>query len=99
MMGLIAGIVIILGFAVLIVAVVLLRSFTRRQDTGPVADETRLVQDMYRTLDRLEKRVDVLETLLADQSPHFTSDWAHDGEPQQFHGTHSRRSGENNDPH
>lgn len=68
MMGLIAGIIIILGFAVLIVAIVLLRSFTKRQDNGPVADETRLVQDMYRTLDRLEKRVDVLETLLADQS-------------------------------
>lgn len=66
MMGIIAALVMALGFAVLAVAVVLLRALLRRQDNSPAADEARMVQDMYRMLGRLEKRVDVLETLLAD---------------------------------
>lgn len=65
MMTLIAVILTGLGLLVLAVTVLLIRVLTRRQEASPVTDEARLVQDMYRTLGRLENRVDVLETLLA----------------------------------
>jgi len=39
--------------------------FSRRQREES-ADETRMVQEMYQTLSRLEERVEVLETLLLD---------------------------------
>lgn len=67
MMTLIAVILTGLGLLVLAVAILLVRALTRRQEASPVTDEARLVQDMYRTLGRLESRVDVLETLLADR--------------------------------
>lgn len=40
------------------------------KDPSPVtdSDESRMIQQLYKTLDRLEKRVEVLETLLADHS-------------------------------
>ena len=66
MMGLIAVIMTGLGLLVLALAFLLVRALTRRQEESPMADETRMVQEMYRTLERLENRVDVLETLLAD---------------------------------
>jgi hypothetical protein len=36
----------------------------RKQDGNPQEDETRTVQDMYRTLNALEERVGALETIL-----------------------------------
>ena len=67
MMGIIAVVLALIGIIVLAVVLVLVRLLTRRQDSAPMADETLLVQELYRSLDRLEKRVDVLETLLADK--------------------------------
>lgn len=66
MMGVFVGILTIIGVIVLAVVLVLVRLLTRKQDSEPSRDEAMMVQDMFRTLDRLEKRVDVLETLLAD---------------------------------
>lgn len=68
MMAFIAVIMTGLGLLVLAVTFVLVRALTRRQENSPVTDEARMVQDMYRTLGRLENRVEVLETLLADHS-------------------------------
>ena len=69
MMTLIADIMTGLGLLVLAVAILLVRALTRRQECSPVTDEARMVQDMYRTLGRLENRVEVLETLLAEHGP------------------------------
>ena len=69
MMTLIAVIMTGLGLLVLAVAIRLVRALTRRQECSPVTDEARMVQDMYRTLGRLENRVEVLETLLAEHGP------------------------------
>lgn len=67
MMTLIAVILTGLGLLVLAITILLVRALTRRQEASPITDEARLVQDMYRTLGRLENRVEVLETLLADR--------------------------------
>lgn len=69
MMGAIVIVLAIIGIIVLVVALVLVRLLTRRQDSTPPAEEALLVQEICRTLDRLEKRVDVLETLLTDKRP------------------------------
>ena len=69
MMTLIAVIMTGLGLLVLAVAILVVRALTRRQECCPVTDEARMVQDMYRTLGRLENRVEVLETLLAAHGP------------------------------
>ena len=69
MMTLIAVIMTGLGLLVLAVAILLVRALTRRPECSPVTDEARMVQDMYRTLGRLENRVEVLETLLAEHGP------------------------------
>ena len=69
MMTLIAVILTGLGLLVLAVTILLVRALTRRQEASPVTDEARLAQDMHRTLGRLESRVEVLETLLADHGP------------------------------
>ena len=37
----------------------------RRQDSDEYTDETRMMQEMYRSLSRMEERLDSLETLLA----------------------------------
>jgi hypothetical protein len=41
----------------------------KKQDGKPLEDETRIVQDMYRTLNALEQRVRALETILAGRPP------------------------------
>ena len=69
MMTLIAVIMTGLGLLVLAVAILLVRALTRRKECSPVTDEARMVQDMYRTLGRLDNRVEVLETLLAEHGP------------------------------
>lgn len=68
MMAAFAMVMAVLGLIVLTVVLVLVRLLARRQDATPQEEEILTVQEMYRTLDRLEKRVDVLETLLADRT-------------------------------
>ncbi len=55
----------ILGFALILLAVVLFLRSGRRKEEGPFPEEA-LTQDMYRILEKLEKRVEVLETLLSE---------------------------------
>jgi hypothetical protein len=55
-----------MGLVALCVVGMIVRALFNRQDNGH-EDETRLVQDMFRTLNKLEERVGVLETLLADR--------------------------------
>lgn len=64
--GVIALVAFGLGLAVLAVLAFVLRAIFTRQES-PLADETRMVQDMYRVLTRLEERVAVLESLLGEQ--------------------------------
>lgn len=73
MMTLIAVIMTGLGLLVLAIVILLVRALTRRQECSPVTDEARMVQDMYRTLGRLENRVEVLETLLAAHGPEHSA--------------------------
>jgi hypothetical protein len=68
MMAAIVGVMSLLGVVAIGIVLALARILVRRQDNGPMEDEARLVQDMYRTLARLENRVEVLETLLAGKA-------------------------------
>ena len=58
-----------LGLIALLVVGIIVRGIFNRQDNSLLEDETRLVQDMYRTLNKLEERVTVLETLLVEYRP------------------------------
>lgn len=70
MMTLIAVIMTGLGLLVLAVAILLVRGpDSDARSAVPSRTEARMVQDMYRTLGRLENRVEVLETLLAEHGP------------------------------
>jgi hypothetical protein len=68
-LGLVILILFGMGLAALCVVGMIVRALFSRQDNGHLEDETRLVQDMFRTLNKLEERVAVLETLLADRRP------------------------------
>ena len=46
------------------IAFILLKVFTDKPTTAYAEEESRLVQEMHRTLTRLEERVDALETIL-----------------------------------
>ena len=70
----VAVIVSLLGVVAIGSVLVLARILLRRQSSSPLEDEARLAQDMYRTLERLESRVEVLETLLAGKAAHATAD-------------------------
>lgn len=41
----------------------------------PTADDERLVEDLWRTAQRLERRVDALETILDKESPKWREDY------------------------
>lgn len=45
----------------------LYRALSGRDETNRTEDEARMLQEMYQSLTRLEKRVQSLETLLNDQ--------------------------------
>jgi phage shock protein B len=73
MTGVIAVIMSLLGVVAIGIVLALAR-LMRRQNSSPLEDEARLVQDMYRTLERLENRVEVLETLLAGKASYAAAD-------------------------
>ncbi len=50
-----------------IVAIIAVRNEGTKADPEQQADDTRLIQDMHRTLSRMEDRVEALETLLMDR--------------------------------
>ena len=56
-----------LGLAVLFLIVFLFRAVFSPQNKTIMEDEIRLVQDMHRTLSRLEERITVLETILNER--------------------------------
>ena len=67
--GLAAIILFGLGLIALLVVGMIVRAIFSRQDNNSAEDETRRIQDMCRTLNKLEERVAVLETLLAEPRP------------------------------
>ncbi len=54
------------GVCILVVALLILKAVSGRNEKQE-PDEALLVQEMYRTLGRLEERLDVLETLIEDR--------------------------------
>ena len=74
------GVLAVLCFIVLAIVLFLLRLLTKREDTSMEADEAHTIQELYRTLERLEKRTEVLETLLAGQDSF--GDYSSQGYPQ-----------------
>ncbi len=42
---------------------------------APTADDERLVEDLWRTAQRLERRVDALETILDKEAPKWREDY------------------------
>lgn len=65
--GIVALVIFALGLIVLAVLGLVVRAIFSRQDNGALEDETRMVQDMYRTMNKLEERITVLETILAER--------------------------------
>ncbi|WP_174410515.1 envelope stress response membrane protein PspB [Desulfovibrio psychrotolerans] len=60
----------------LIVVYKLLRERRRPEDEPQAVDEARMIQEMYRSLARMEERVETLEALLADvQSQRRGAEW------------------------
>ncbi len=51
----------------LIVALKILRGSSSRQSRQLQAEETKLIQELYQGLSRIEERVEALETILFDQ--------------------------------
>ena len=45
-----------------------------RKMKAPTADDDRLVEDLWRTAQRLERRVDALETILDKEAPKWRED-------------------------
>ncbi len=45
----------------------LLRDRRRPEDEPQATDEARMIQEMYRSLSRMEERIEVLESLLAEE--------------------------------
>lgn len=64
-------IIIILGVGFLVVMALILftilRLFRGRRRSSFDADETRMMQEIHQGLEKMEKRVDTLETLLLEQ--------------------------------
>lgn len=46
-----------------------------RKAKSPTPDDERLVDDLWKTAQRLEKRVDALETILDKEAPTWRSDY------------------------
>lgn len=46
-----------------------------RKTKAPTADDERLVDDLWRTAQRLERRVDALETILDKEAPKWRDDY------------------------
>ena len=76
-----------LWFVVLpaLVAVLLLvliaRMFRSRGSESAATDDVRLLQELHSTMDRLERRVEALETLLADDARRDDNGWRGGGRP------------------
>ena len=47
-----------------------------RKTKTPSADDERLVDDLWRTAQRLERRVDALETILDKEAPRWRADYS-----------------------
>jgi phage shock protein B len=46
-----------------------------RKSKAPTADDERLVEDLWRTAQRLERRVDALETILDKEAPKWRDEY------------------------
>ena len=60
------GLMAVIVIPAMIVGISLAIRFARRQDKVTAGDEARLVQDIHRKLNRLEQRIESLETILTE---------------------------------
>lgn len=65
-MKLLVILLLIILVIVCLIASVLVRTLSNKKAESPVKDEDGDLQDMFRSLKRMEDRVEVLETLLQD---------------------------------
>lgn len=65
--GSISTLGLILLLALVLLVFKLLKDRNKAYSSDEYMDETRMIQEMYRSLSRMEQRIDALETLLADQ--------------------------------
>ncbi len=75
MMRLVLGFAILFGVLVLVIIYAVARLLARGPDSAASAEDALLAQDMHRMLERLEARVDVLETLLAQRPDQPGDPW------------------------
>ena len=68
LLNFVTTIVIVIGVFGLI-SLKIIKGSPRRHSQAPNIEETRLIQELYQGLSRLEERVESLETLLLDRNP------------------------------
>ena len=81
------GFVAVTGGLVL-AALKILKGSPRRHSQQPDIDETKLIQELYQGLSRIEERVEALETLLIDQD---RQDWQDSQDWQDGKERHQRK--------
>lgn len=59
-------ILILAGIAALVIALAV-KALRGLRQTGSREDDARLIQEVYQGLDRLERRIETLETILSDR--------------------------------
>jgi len=60
--------VVALGLTAMGIVSIVFRHLPNISSPATDSDETRMIEQLYKTFDRLEKRVEVLETLLVDHT-------------------------------
>lgn len=61
------ALVLVLAGLVAILVALAVKLFRRAHDRSSQAEDTRIIQEIYQGLSRLERRVDSLETILAER--------------------------------
>ncbi len=65
---------IIVSVVCVVLVLKMLKDRRTAEDEPQVTDEARMVQEMYRSLSRMEQRIQVLEDLLAERGPQGVND-------------------------
>lgn len=70
------GVVAIMGILFVVFPSIIMRHMTEWRKTKSMSvDDERLVDDLWKTAQRLERRVDALETILDKESPKWREDY------------------------
>lgn len=78
-------VLVVLCLIVLAVVLALFSLLSKKEDASQDSGEAHTIQELYRTLERLEKRTEVLETLLIEQrysADHSFEDNLRSGDPR-----------------